>query len=753
KAGAPGHMVELSHEAQRFVAAYASNPISDATPHIYISAFPLCTRSSPLLECYRQKLQGLIEVGGTVVDWMEQGALATWASKGVASSLCYSPDGTRIGYLTGSRVICVRDAANGRMIAETGPLVESQVQDSGAIVNPLLRKDSGSGWMKAHKFMRLWFSRDNSRIYTLDSKGSILTWGTTDLALLGSPFDCALTPEGSGFKLSFGTHRIIISSGRDGRVFKTRVWDLINGRAFVAIPTDGTPIPVASLAISLNDALAAIAYELPSARIQIWDVSANTPRHVVTLSHPQTRLSTGLAFSPDNLRMVSVSWVGVSIWDVRARTLLVDLPEAHAGIIHTVSFSPDGEHILSCSADQTIKLWDSSTGLPICEPLLGHAGSVSSAIFSPDGSRIISSSEDCTIRVWILTSPLGTLATKTQAHGGTPTSACFSPDGIHIVSGFSDPNIGVWETNGKRILLPFEGHTQAVTSISVSPDGTRIASGSKDWCILVWDTHTGLLVSGPFEGHSDCVNSLQFSPNGACIASGSEDRTIRLWDASNGTTLKAPLGGHSLGVKTVAFSPNGAFLASGGEDRSVRLWVILNSDSRVVGAKTLGRHTRRVNQVTFSPDGSRLASASNDCTIRLWDPNTGSLVFSPLEGRNGAVSAVAFSCDGFYLVSGSENGSVQLWNAASGALLSTFEGHTKNITTVGFSPDGAYIVSGSLDQSIRLFTLESTLPDHPELASPWTIRSDGWIMNALGHLLFWLPADILTILPRPFNSV
>ncbi|KAG8684328.1 hypothetical protein FRC11_012258, partial [Ceratobasidium sp. 423] len=759
KAGAPGHMVELSHEAQRFVMTYASNPISDATPHIYISAFPLCTRSSPLLECYRQKLQGLIEVDGTVVNRVEQVALATWASKGVARSLCYSPDGTRIGYLIGSGVICVRDAANGRIIAEKSPLEEPKPQDITG--DPRLRKDIGSGWMTARKLTYLWFSHDGGRIYTCDSKGSFLTWSSADLAPMGSPFDCPLTNRrNDNYILGLGTHRIVACWDQETEAW---VWDLINGRVFATInlPRHWENGRVVSLAVSPNDARVAIGKERIPLGIQIWDISTKAPIYVVNLGLPDLSplhigLITRLAFSSDSMRVVaSISQRrSITVWDACVGTLLLDLPEAHDYIIHSVSFSPGGEHILSCSKDLSIKLWDSSTGSPTGRPLIGHADSINSAIFSPDGSRIISSSDDCTIRVWVLSTPVGASATETQAHNGIPTSAHFSPDGVHIISGFSDSKTRVWEANnGKPALLPFEGHTQAVTSISVSPDGTRIASGSKDQCILVWDTRTGLLVSGPFEGHSDWVNSLQFSPNGACIASGSEDRTIRLWDASSGALLKAPLEGHSLGIKTVAFSPNGALLASGGEDRSVWLWVILASDSRVVGTKTLGRHTHKVNQVTFSPDGLRLASASNDCTIRLWDPNTGSLVFSPLEGRGGAVSAIAFSCDGLYLVSGSENGSVQLWNAASGTLLSTFEGHTKGVTTVDFSPDGAYIISGSLDQSIRLSKLESTLPAHSALASPWTIRSDSWIVNALGHLLFWLPADMLAILPQPFNGV
>jgi WD40 repeat protein len=65
-----------------------------------------------------------------------------------------------------------------------------------------------------------------------------------------------------------------------------------------------------------------------------------------------------------------------------------------------VAFSPDGQHIVSGSSDQTIGVWNAMTGEVVAGPFRGHSQSVKSVTFSPDGQHIVSGSIDHTIRLW-----------------------------------------------------------------------------------------------------------------------------------------------------------------------------------------------------------------------------------------------------------------------------------------------------------------------------------------------------------------
>ena len=61
--------------------------------------------------------------------------------------------------------------------------------------------------------------------------------------------------------------------------------------------------------------------------------------------------------------------------------------------VNTVAFSPDGKHIVSGSDDESVWVWEVSTGNQLKE-LKGHTNSVTSVAFSPDGKHIVSGSDD-----------------------------------------------------------------------------------------------------------------------------------------------------------------------------------------------------------------------------------------------------------------------------------------------------------------------------------------------------------------------
>jgi WD40 repeat protein len=54
---------------------------------------------------------------------------------------------------------------------------------------------------------------------------------------------------------------------------------------------------------------------------------------------------------------------------------------------------------VSGSEDESVRVWDASTGLELKE-LNGHTGFVISVAFSRDGMHIVSGSYDKSVRVW-----------------------------------------------------------------------------------------------------------------------------------------------------------------------------------------------------------------------------------------------------------------------------------------------------------------------------------------------------------------
>ncbi|NEQ19179.1 MAG: hypothetical protein F6K28_04675 [Microcoleus sp. SIO2G3] len=437
-----------------------------------------------------------------------------------------------------------------------------------------------------------------------------------------------------------------------------------------------------------------------------------------------------VAFSPNGEKIVTGSNdQTVRLWDASTGKPIGQPLIGHTNGVNSVAFSPDGEKIVSSSDDKTVRLWDASTGKPIGQPLIGHTDRVLSVAFSPDGEKIVTGSNDQTVRLWYASTgePIGQPLT---GHTNGVSSVAFSPDGEKIATGSYDQTVRLWDaTTGEPIGQPLIGHIDVVRSVAFSPNGEKIVTGSNDQTVRLWYASTGKpynpfsLRKQPFKGHTSGISSVAFSPDGEKIVTGSNDQTVRLWDASTGEPIGQPLTGHTNGVSSVAFSPDGEKIVTGSSDQTVRLWDA--REGKPIGEPLRGRHEFGVNSVAFSPNGKKIVSGSGDdrdSTVRLWDASTGEPIGQPLIGHTNGVSSVAFSPDGEKIVTGSNDQTVRLWDASTGEPIGQpLTGHTDGVNSVAFSPDGEKIVTGSDDQTVRLWYASTG----ESIGQPLTGHTDG----------------------------
>ena len=116
------------------------------------------------------------------------------------------------------------------------------------------------------------------------------------------------------------------------------------------------------------------------------------------------------------------------------------------------------------------------------------------------GRLIVSGSLDETIRIWNLT---------TGKHIDDPINAGLSvytvvlSDDGHIIAGAGE-EVCVSDLQTRDRISSMTGHTFNVRSVALSPDNSRIASGSVDSNIGLWDAQTYAQV-GIFNGHTDTI--------------------------------------------------------------------------------------------------------------------------------------------------------------------------------------------------------------------------------------------------------
>ena len=202
----------------------------------------------------------------------------------------------------------------------------------------------------------------------------------------------------------------------------------------------------------------------------------------------------------------------------------------HTNGVDGVAFSPDGRILASASADRTLKLWDSASGMEL-RTMIGHTDTVKDVAFSPDGRTIVSASADRTLKLW--DSASGMELRTMIGHTDTVKDVAFSPDGRTIVSASADRTLKLWDSASGMELRTLTGHINSVNGVAFSLDGRTIVSASADCTLKLWDSASGTELR-TLIGHTDTVEHVAFSPDGRVLASASWDNTLKLWDLPAG---------------------------------------------------------------------------------------------------------------------------------------------------------------------------------------------------------------------------
>jgi hypothetical protein len=183
--------------------------------------------------------------------------------------------------------------------------------------------------------------------------------------------------------------------------------------------------------------------------------------------------------------LLGVTALGIGAVIISGHRRLIRTFTGHTDRVFSVAIAPDGRTGLSGSADETLKLWDLSSGSAI-RTLTGHIiGWVNSVAIAPDGRTALSGSSGGALRLWDLSS--GSTIRTLTGHSTYVTSVAIAPDGRTALSGSGDKTLVLWDLATGSIIRIFTGHADSVTSVAIAPDGSTALSGSKDMTLKLWD--------------------------------------------------------------------------------------------------------------------------------------------------------------------------------------------------------------------------------------------------------------------------
>jgi len=144
----------------------------------------------------------------------------------------------------------------------------------------------------------------------------------------------------------------------------------------------------------------------------------------------------------------------------------------HSSRVNCAVFAPNGRWLATGAADNSIRLWDTESGLEL-RALHGHSNWIRSLAVSHTGELLASGSNDRTIKIWNVTGG-GREPLTLTGHTAPVESLLFMPDDKFIVSGGGDRTVRIWNASSGQLTQTLSNLT-AVVALAVSPDGRYLA--------------------------------------------------------------------------------------------------------------------------------------------------------------------------------------------------------------------------------------------------------------------------------------
>ena len=402
-----------------------------------------------------------------------------------------------------------------------------------------------------------------------------------------------------------------------------------------------------------------------------------------------------------------------------------------------------------------------------CPGFSGHSGSVCDISWEPDGNYLLSVSADETTRLHTKCRVDGSIRwreiARPQIHG-YEMNCISSIDGYTFVSGADEKVLRVFRAtksfvNSFKALTSSEPDLKSNTSLEELPVGSvapalgltnrAVCDGDTDVPSIFQTTSSELLPTEEtlmrdtlwpeihkLYGHGNelyavAVNHKKTLIVSACKSAKAEHAALIYWNINDDFRITQKLPGHQLTVTSIKFSPSDKYLLSVSRDRTWYLYVEEEADrfSQIsCSDKKTCVHSRIIWDAAWTPDNRFFLTCSRDKKVIFWqlnDGQDGSVSVLPLMEHILTLDHSVTSCDiidrlvsGSYLVAlGLEDGSVLLytftvsdgWKTVS--LKNSFLlKHHLPVRKVRFRPtdhDYEHVTLGSCsdDRTVQIFTI------------------------------------------------
>lgn len=492
--------------------------------------------------------------------------------------------------------------------------------------------------------------------------------------------------------------------------------------------------PIRALAVSSNQKWLAAGWgyhRQPGCGLHVWNLTTGAGRAFVGHEHSVE----AVAFRGDNNEIASAGQT-IRLWDVASGQQLANW-KGHDGWVLGLTYSREGDQLISASADQSAKVW-SLPERTLRHDWQGLRGFAFDVACHPDRDQVAVARDDGTIVLRNLDT--GDIDDVLWGHRGSVRTLGYLGDGS-LATGSIDGSVRLWDPSAPDTFQVPDAHASLIQRITVSHNGNRLASASVAGDVRIW-SFPELQLLATLADHDGAVHNVAFGPEDRWIATAGVDTTIRFWDGHDYAPI-AVRDDHDGNVTSLALRADGKQLASADEDGMVILW---NTETWL--PEEQWRQESCVHGLSYAPQGNELATVGHQ-QLLVWQLHEGGRSAQPTAEYAGAfgsmVMPIRFSRDGTQLYSGherveakirsrvqdtettlsghaasifalavhpdesrvatsSEDGTVRIWDARAGTEISVLvSGFSGYVTTLAFSADGRYLVAGDYRGQITMW--------------------------------------------------
>ena len=283
-------------------------------------------------------------------------------------------------------------------------------------------------------------------------------------------------------------------------------------------------------------------------------------------------------------------------------------------------FSSNGEHLISCSEDDQIVIYDCEKGTQ-AHTFNSQKYGVDLIQFAHSNHTAMHSSTKMNDTIRHVSLHDNKSLCYYPGHTKKVISLCTSPMEDTFLSGSLDRTLRLWDLRTANCQAVMHLTDRPVAAFD--PEGIIFAAGVNSERLKLYDLrsfHKGPFLTFKLNKEKDCDwTGLKFSGEGKTILISTNGSIIRTVDAFHGIPLRMFTGyPNDNGIPIEAsFSPDSQFIFSGSSDGLVHVW---NADTGYKVCVLNGGHSDPVQCVQFNPKCMMLASA---CTnMAFWLPSS-----------------------------------------------------------------------------------------------------------------------------------